>query len=92
MKLTHRILGLQQLASDAAKECAAPPPFFPNSQYDLGSTSGCPSGADLDLLNIESAMFRLLTAQSHRVYQNTRLWCFGKTVGRAPELSPDEGS
>lgn len=46
--------------------------------YDNHPTSSgfCKSKSDLDLWNVESAAFRLLTTQAFRAYQNERMWCY----------------
>ena len=59
-----------------SQTCPTPASFFPNQMYDQFSNSkqSCMSKSEMDLWNIESAAFRLIASQSHRVYQAVQ-WC-----------------
>ena len=62
--------------NDGSQTCPTPASFFPNQMYDQFSNSkqSCMSKSEMDLWNIESAAFRLIASQSHRVYQAVQ-WC-----------------
>ena len=71
-----------QSAEEAvAASCNAPQRFSPNQMYDLSTSAStlsyCKDTSKLDMWNLESALFRLISAQSSRIYQGERLWCDG---------------
>lgn len=70
-----------QSAEESAASCNAPQRFSPNQMYDLSTSAStlsyCKDTSKLDMWNLESALFRLISAQSSRIYQGERLWCDG---------------
>merc|ERR1719491_779836 len=55
-----------------SKSCPVPPLFSPNYMYDNSEVdAGACGELDLDVWNIESAAFRMITSQSFRIWRNT---------------------
>jgi len=66
---------MASVSTDEPTSCT-PANFSPNSMYDLPA-SACANKNEMDLWDLETALFRLFTVQLSRIYQSDRLWCDG---------------
>jgi hypothetical protein len=58
--------GITLLGNTSDDTCPLPPPFYPNHFYDLWAPCEL-SPQEQEILDVESAAFRLITSQAHRV-------------------------